>query len=107
LEVPEIDVDQLEHARAGGASILDVREPHEWDEARIEGAAHIPLADVPERIDEIPEDGPVYVICAGGGRSRRAAEYLMKQGLDAHNVAGGMVAWLDSGKPTIAGPDAR
>ena len=57
----------------------------------------IPLGEVPERVDEIPADGPVYVICRTGARSMRAAEFLVAQGFDATNVAGGTMAWIDAG----------
>ena len=52
--------------------ILDVREPGEVAQARIEGARHIPLGSLVERLDEVPRDRPVYVICHVGGRSAQA-----------------------------------
>ena len=53
------------------------------------GAIPVPLATVPDELDDFPTEGPVYVICAAGGRSRRAAEFLRNNGVDAVNVAGG------------------
>jgi rhodanese-related sulfurtransferase len=103
VSVPEIDVDALAELQAGGATIIDVREPDEYDEAHVAGARLIPLGDVPERVDEIPDDGPVYVICKSGARSGRAAEWLIGQGIDATNVAGGTMAWIDTGRPIVTG----
>lgn len=106
MDVPEIDVEQLEPLIAEGVKVVDVREPHEWAQGYIDGVALISMSDVPEHIDELPEDAPVYIICARGNRSRRVTEYLMQQGLDAYNVAGGMMAWIDAGKPTRQDPPA-
>ena len=55
------------------------------------------------RVGEIPSDGPVYVICKSGARSMRASEWLVTQGIDATNIAGGTMAWIDSGRPVVAG----
>jgi rhodanese-related sulfurtransferase len=105
LSVPEIDVEQLSGEVASGATVLDVREPHEWETGYVEGALLISMADVPEQVDELPDDEPIYVICAHGNRSAKVAEYLLRQGLDAHNVAGGMVAWSGAGKPVRRGAE--
>jgi rhodanese-related sulfurtransferase len=58
---------------------------------------------VAERLQEVPTEGTVYVICAKGGRSYRAAELYRAQGIDAVNVAGGTSAWVDAGQPTATG----
>ncbi|MDH4169378.1 MAG: rhodanese-like domain-containing protein [Acidimicrobiia bacterium] len=101
--VPEIDVDQLETLLAAGATVIDVREPHEYTEARIAGVRLVPLETVPEQVDQFPREGPVYLVCAMGGRSFRAAEFLRGQGVDAVNVAGGTKAWIEAGKPFQTG----
>ena len=101
--VPEIDVDQLDAARGGGAPVIDVRQPDEFEDVHATGAILIPLGDVPDRIDEIPRDQTVYVICRSGARSRRAAEYLVSQGYDAVNVAGGTLAWVEAELPVEHG----
>jgi adenylyltransferase/sulfurtransferase len=85
---------------AGDAILVDVREPWEWDEQRIPGAVLIPLAEVPARIDEIPDDRDVYVHCRRGGRSARAVEFLREHGRPrAVNVAGGIEGWVEAGFP--------
>ncbi|MEB3329372.1 MAG: rhodanese-like domain-containing protein [Candidatus Sericytochromatia bacterium] len=73
--------------------LLDVREPHEWAEGHVAGALHIPLGQLPTRWQELPTGRPVAVICRSGARSARATAFLRGQGLDAHNVEGGMLAW--------------
>ncbi|AWB90371.1 rhodanese-like domain-containing protein [Salinibacterium hongtaonis] len=83
--------------------IVDVREPDEFQALRVPGVAHIPMGEVVERIAEIPDDGPVYVICASGGRSARVAEYLASRDIDAINVAGGTFGWRDAGLPVESG----
>ena len=103
MEIPEIDVDELERQQAGGAPVFDVRESDEWDNARLEGATLVPLGTVPESVADFPKDRTVYVICAKGGRSARAVEFLRAEGVDAVNVAGGMGAWLKAGKPSLTG----
>jgi rhodanese-related sulfurtransferase len=104
MDVPEIDVTQLAVLREQGVPLIDVREDDEFAEARVPGAVHIPLGQVAERSDEVPSEGTVYVICAGGGRSAKAAEHLRGLGIDAVNVAGGTRAWIEAGNPTDSGP---
>jgi rhodanese-related sulfurtransferase len=104
MDVPEIDVEELARLRETGVVLVDVREPDEFESFRVPGAQLIPLAEVPERIEEIPDDEPVYVICATGARSARAVEYLNRQGYDTLNVAGGSKAWLEAGHPVEHGP---
>jgi rhodanese-related sulfurtransferase len=100
MDIPEIDVAGLAAERARGVPLIDVREDDEFAQARVPGALHIPLGEVPERIDEVPSEGTVHVICARGGRSAKAVEFYRSQGVDAVNVAGGTLAWIDAGEPT-------
>jgi rhodanese-related sulfurtransferase len=103
MEVPEVDVTELAKARADGAPLIDVREPDEYSAAHVPGAVLVPLATVPERLADVPREGPVYVICAVGQRSRRAAEFYRSRGVDAVNVAGGTTAWIEVGEPIATG----
>jgi rhodanese-related sulfurtransferase len=64
----------------------------------------VPLSEVPERVDAFRGEGPVYVICRSGGRSMKACEFLAHQGIGAVNVAGGTLAWIDSGRAVDEGP---
>ncbi len=65
--------------------------------------ALVPLGLVPERVRDLPRNEPVYVICASGGRSAQAAQYLHGAGFDARPVAGGTSAWTRSGRPVETG----
>jgi rhodanese-related sulfurtransferase len=106
--VPEVDVAELARQRAVGAPILDVREPDEYEAGHVPGAELIPLGEVAERTPgiagEVPGDATLYIICKSGGRSRRAAEHLRANGVDAVNVAGGTLAWIEAGYDLAAGP---
>jgi len=106
VDVPEIDVDELEGRLAAGATLVDVREPDEYDQVRVPGGILVPLQSVPERLDDVPTEGTFFVICAKGGRSMAAAEFLRTEGRDAVNVAGGTTAWVDAGLPTESGSPA-
>ncbi|MGX5695629.1 rhodanese-like domain-containing protein [Agromyces soli] len=83
--------------------ILDVREPQELAQARIDGAHHIPLGELVERLGEVPRDRTVYVMCHVGGRSAQAAVYLEQHGVDAVNLEGGILAWYRDGLPVVLG----
>ena len=100
---PEIDLTTLEILLAEPIVLIDVREDDEYSDGHVSSAVHIALSTVPDRVEEIPSDGPVYVICAVGGRSGKAAEFLRTKGIDAINVAGGTNGWVDSGRPVICG----
>ena len=96
--VPEVSVQEL----PADAVILDVREDDEWAAGHVEGATHVPLGEVPQRLGELPDADPLYIICRSGNRSGRAAAWLGQQGVDSVNVAGGMRAWAAAGRPMVA-----
>lgn len=104
MDLPEIDVDELETRMAAGDPVFDVREVVEYETVRIDGAQLIPLGEVTESVDRFPTDRTVYLICAKGARSASAVEFLRGRGVDAVNVAGGMGAWLEADKPSVSGP---
>ncbi len=78
--------------------ILDVREQDEWDAGHIPNAVHIPLGELPLRLDELDADADYQVICLRGGRSAQAVQWLTGQGYSVVNVAGGMDAWAEAGR---------
>ncbi len=82
--------------------VVDVREQDEWAAGHIAEAVHIPLMQVPQRVDDIPSDRPVLVVCRVGARSAQAAGFLQAQGRDVVNLTGGMLAWEASGRPMVA-----
>ena len=104
MTIPEISAEDLATRLETGAQVIDVREPDEWDEAHLAGSYLIPLGQVVDRLDEIATGPSVYVICRSGVRSANACEYLRVQGIDAVNVTGGILAWLDAALPVECGP---
>ena len=107
IMVREIDVNGLAAALAAGAPVIDVRNGDEYVEGHVPGAELIPLGTLQARVHEIPRTGPVYLICAAGGRSAAAAEFLTAAGVDAVSVAGGTSAWVKGGHPVVRGPRAN
>lgn len=105
-QVPEVDVTAAAAAVAAGSALVDVREPDEFAEVRAAAARLVPLGSIGERVEEFPRGGTVYLICRSGARSMRACEALRSVGIDAVNVAGGTLAWVEAGLPTASGPDA-
>ncbi|MFT4126815.1 MAG: rhodanese-like domain-containing protein [Gordonia sp. (in: high G+C Gram-positive bacteria)] len=79
--------------------LLDVREDSEWAAGHVRGAVHIPLGEIPARLDEIDPDAELFVICHSSGRSIRVLQYLERVGYEGTCVEGGMLAWVQSGKP--------
>lgn len=81
--------------------LIDVREPDEYIQAAIAVSKLIPLGSIPARLSEIDPAKPVIIHCKSGGRSARAAQFLLENGYrDVTNVTGGMDAWLDAALPT-------
>lgn len=89
----------VEAMRRGELQLVDVREPNELAQARIDGATHIPLGQLKGRLGELNHDRPVAFLCASGNRSGMAARIASKAGLDASNVQGGIKAWARAGLP--------
>jgi rhodanese-related sulfurtransferase len=100
-EIPSTTVSDLPDPLPDATSVLDVREPVEWEHGHIDGAVHIPLMDLPQRLPDVP-NGHVVVVCKIGGRSARAVAYLQEQGIDAVNLEGGMVEWAGAGREMVA-----
>jgi rhodanese-related sulfurtransferase len=82
--------------------LLDVREPWEWQRARIEGSQHIPMRELPSRLPELDPDAAVVAICHHGGRSQQVALFLEKNGFQkVHNLQGGVDAWSRTVDPAV------
>ena len=91
----------------GKLQLIDVREPSELAEARIKGATHIPLGQLPAKLSALDRDRPVAFLCRSGGRSAIATRSAAKAGLDAANVTGGITAWTQAGLPTSSEQSRR
>jgi rhodanese-related sulfurtransferase len=98
---PNADVSELPTEFGDSVILLDVRENDEWRRGHAPEAQHIPMGDVPARLAELDADKELFVICHAGGRSQRVAIYLQRNGYDAVNVEGGMLAWAAAGRSVI------
>jgi rhodanese-related sulfurtransferase len=86
---------------AGELAIVDCREERETALNRVGGAALIPMSELLSRVDELPDDRPIAVLCRSGARSGQVADYLTATGEygEVHNVEGGIIAWAADGLP--------
>jgi rhodanese-related sulfurtransferase len=92
----------LADAKRDQPVLVDVREPWEWQTARIEGAQHIPMREIPARAGELDKGRDVVAICHHGGRSQQVAMFLEKNGFaKIHNLQGGVDAWSRTVDPTV------
>lgn len=83
--------------------VLDVREPHEYDIAKIEGTTLIPLGQLAQRVDELDSTADIVVHCKSGVRSGKAQKLLSDMGFSrVTNLAGGILRWADDVDPSIA-----
>lgn len=101
-DVVECTISELHAAWKRGDFILDVREPDEYAEGHVPSAILIPLGEVASRVDEVPTDRPIYVICRSGRRSMTGARALAAAGRQAISVSGGTLGWISAGLPVSA-----
>ena len=80
-----------------GATLVDVRETHEWKSGHAPRAVHIPLGQIDQGARRLQKGRPVVVVCASGMRSRTAAKQLRALGFEAASLSGGMPAWQRAG----------
>jgi rhodanese-related sulfurtransferase len=102
--IPQLPVSELARWRADFAReaplLVDVREPWEYENCRIDGSVSIPLGELPRRLAELPRDRPLVIVCHHGSRSGRAAVMLAQVGfVDVHNLRGGVAAWAADVEP--------
>ena len=94
--------------RDPNALLVDVREPVEYGWGHVPGAVNIPQAELADRLEELPKDSRLLMICQGGFRSLRAAQFLKQMGFDGvASVGGGTAAWAAAGKPLKKGWSAK
>ena len=85
------------------AYLIDVREPGEWDAGHAPRAHHLPMMELPGRVEEVPTDREVVIACRVGQRSAQVVTYLMARGFDnVVNLDGGMQAWAAEGLPLVS-----
>lgn len=91
----EISVQELAEEMKGEKPprLVDVREPHELEISALPNIVHIPLGEIPERMNELDKSGDYVIICRSGGRSGQACAYLAQAGFKVRNMSGGMNRW--------------
>ena len=104
--IPQLSAVELARWRADASRepplVVDVREPWELELCRIDGSVSIPLPDVARRIDELPRDRPLVLVCHHGGRSQHAATLLAGAGFaQVHNLRGGVESWALDVDPSM------
>ena len=88
--------------------VVDVRRDDEWVSGHVTGAIHINIDDLPDRIDQVPQDKKLLFICAAGVRSGLACELAAAMGYDTENlfnIEDGTPFWIQGGHPTSYGDD--
>lgn len=98
---PDVDVKTVAAVRERpDVVVIDVREQWEYDEAHVPGVTLIPMGTIPNRLDDIPRDKEVIVMCRSGNRSGQVTEFLRQAGFtNVHNMKGGILAWQEAGLP--------
>jgi rhodanese-related sulfurtransferase len=99
-----VSVDQAYQMYQDGTFVLDVRTPEEWNEFHAPDTTLIPLDELASRVDELPKDQPIVVVCRSGNRSQAGRDILLQAGFEATSMTGGLNQWRDSGHPVVSGP---
>ena len=87
-----------------GTFVLDVRTQEEWNDFHAPNTTLIPLDELANRLNELPKDQPILVVCRSGNRSQAGRDILLQAGFNATSMNGGLNAWRDSGYPVVSGP---
>lgn len=83
--------------------VLDVREPWEHEVCNIAGSRLLPMQDIPARVQELPTDTDIVVLCHHGMRSLQVAQFLKQSGLErVSNLSGGIAAWAAQVDPDMS-----
>jgi adenylyltransferase/sulfurtransferase len=103
-ESGEVTPEELAALRTGSkpVELVDVREEWEWDLGRIEGARHVPLAELPDRMGELDPHAEIVTVCHKGTRSRLARDLLLAAGYRVRSLSGGIDAWAERLDPTMS-----
>ena len=100
-----VSVDEALKLREEGAFMLDVREVSEWNEFHMPEATLIPLGELPNRLNEVPQDQKIVVVCRSGNRSQTGRDTLLRAGFtNVTSMDGGMNEWRGKGYPVVTGP---
>jgi len=97
-------VDEAYQLYQDGTFVLDVRTPEEWNEFHAPNTTLIPLDELASRVNELPKDQPILVVCRSGNRSQSGRDILVQAGFNATSMNGGLNEWRASGHPVVVGP---
>jgi rhodanese-related sulfurtransferase len=87
-----------------GAYMLDVRNPDEWVNFHVDGSTLVPLPELEARVNEVPRDQEIIVICNSGNRSQVARDILLEAGFtNVTSIAGGIQGWMGAGYDFVTG----
>jgi rhodanese-related sulfurtransferase len=99
-DAPDLLPAEVQALQRAGALLVDVREPEEWNAGRIAGATHLPLSELPQRWQELPDADQTVFVCRSGARSRSATDAFTAAGRPGcANLLGGCQAWVQAGLP--------
>ena len=99
-QATEVSVAEAYVEYEAGAFLLDVREQEEWDAFHIPGTTLIPLGELSSRLDDLPRDRRIIVVCRSGNRSQEGRDILLEAGFtDVTSMAGGVTEWSNAGYP--------
>jgi len=97
---PSVSVDEAYSMYQDGAFLLDVRTVEEWNEFHAPNTTHIPLDELAARVNEVPRDKPIVVVCRSGNRSQEGGNILLEAGFtQVVSMDGGLNVWRSSGYP--------
>ncbi len=99
MSIREVSVNEAYELLDGDAVLLDVRQVSEWEAGHAPMATLVPLAELPDVLEDLPHDRLIICTCRSGGRSLRAATYLSEHGFEVANLVGGMLAWYAEDLP--------
>jgi rhodanese-related sulfurtransferase len=99
-----VSVDEAHQMYTEGTFVLDVRTPEEWNEFHVPNTTLIPLDELAARVNELPKDQPIVVVCRSGNRSQAGRDILLQAGFNVTSMNGGLNQWRDSGYPVVSGP---
>ena len=99
-----VSVDEAYQMYQDGTFVLDVRTLEEWNEFHAPDTTLIPLDELSARVNELPKDQPIVVVCRSGNRSQTGRDILLQAGFNATSMNGGLNEWRATGYPVVSGP---
>jgi rhodanese-related sulfurtransferase len=102
---PEITVSEAYQKYEQGVVLLDVRTPEEWNEFHAPNTTLIPLDQLAARVNELPQDQEIVIVCRSGNRSQQGRDILLQAGFEqVTSMQGGLNEWRAVGYPVVSGP---